>query len=166
MPSLIEYNKKRNFSKTKEPIGKKKSSSKRLKFIVQHHIATKDHYDLRLEYKGVYVSFAIPKGPSFSPKDKRLAVKVEDHPISYGNFEGTIPDGEYGAGTVMLWDKGYYKINEIDINKYIKFTLYGKRCRTSTSRLRKSTTFLPCALSTLQRIVLRKSTSASEYMWR
>ena len=127
MPSLIEYNKKRNFSKTKEPIGKKKGSSKRLKFIVQHHIATKDHYDLRLEYKGVYVSFAIPKGPSFNPKDKRLAVKVEDHPISYGNFEGTIPDGEYGAGTVMLWDKGYYKINEIDINKYIKFTLYGKR---------------------------------------
>lgn len=127
MPSLIEYNKKRNFSKTKEPIGKKKGSSKRLKFIVQHHIATKDHYDLRLEYKGVYVSFAIPKGPSFSPKDKRLAIKVEDHPISYGNFEGIIPDGEYGAGTVMLWDKGYYKINEIDINKYIKFTLYGKR---------------------------------------
>lgn len=127
MSSLIEYNKKRNFSKTKEPIGKKKSSSKRLKFIVQHHIATKDHYDLRLEYKGVYVSFAIPKGPSFNPKDKRLAVKVEDHPISYGNFEGIIPDGEYGAGTVMLWDKGYYKINEIDINKYIKFTLYGKR---------------------------------------
>ena len=127
MSSLIEYNKKRNFSKSKEPIGKKKSSSKRLKFIVQHHIATKDHYDLRLEYKGVYVSFAIPKGPSFNPKDKRLAVKVEDHPISYGNFEGIIPDGEYGAGTVMLWDKGYYKINEIDINKYIKFTLYGKR---------------------------------------
>ena len=127
MPSLKEYNKKRNFSKTKEPIGKKKGSSKRLKFVVQHHIATKDHYDLRLEYKGVYVSFAIPKGPSFNPKDKRLAVKVEDHPISYGNFEGTIPDGEYGAGTVMLWDKGYYKINEIDINKYIKFTLYGKR---------------------------------------
>lgn len=127
MPSLKEYNKKRNFSKTKEPIGKKKGSSKRLKFIVQHHIATKDHYDLRLEYKGVYVSFAIPKGPSFNPKDKRLAVKVEDHPISYGNFEGIIPDGEYGAGTVMLWDKGYYKINEIDINKYIKFTLYGKR---------------------------------------
>ena len=129
MSSLKEYNKKRNFNKTKEPYGKKKKSNKLLKFVVQHHIATKDHYDLRLEYNDVYLSFAVPKGPSFNPKDKRLAVKVEDHPISYGNFEGTIPEGEYGAGTVMLWDKGHYIINEIDINKYIKFTLYGKRLK-------------------------------------
>ena len=129
MSSLKEYNKKRNFNKTKEPYGKKKKSNKLLKFVIQHHIATKDHYDLRLEYNGVYISFAVPKGPSFNPKDKRLAVKVEDHPISYGNFEGTIPEGEYGAGTVMLWDKGHYKINEININKYIKFTLFGKRLK-------------------------------------
>ena len=129
MSSLKEYNKKRNFNKTKEPYGKKKKSNKLLKFVIQHHIATKDHYDLRLEYNDVYLSFAVPKGPSFNPKDKRLAVKVEDHPINYGNFEGTIPKGEYGAGTVMLWDKGHYKINEIDVNKYIKFTLYGKRLK-------------------------------------
>lgn len=129
MTSLKEYNNKRDFNKTNEPIGKKIKSNKRLKFVVQHHIATKDHYDLRLEYKGVYLSWAIPLGPSYDIKDKRLAVKVEDHPISYGNFEGIIKKGEYGAGTVMLWDKGYYKINEIKLNKYIKFTLYGKRLK-------------------------------------
>lgn len=129
MTSLKEYNNKRDFNKTNEPIGKKIKSNKRLKFVVQHHIATKDHYDLRLEYKGVYLSWAVPLGPSYDIKDKRLAVKVEDHPISYGNFEGIIKKGEYGAGTVMLWDKGYYKINEIKLNKYIKFTLYGKRLK-------------------------------------
>ena len=129
MTSLKEYNKKRNFNKTKEPYGLKNKSNKKLKFVIQHHIATKDHYDLRLEYKGVYISFAVPKGPSDNPQEKRLAIKVEDHPLSYGNFEGTIPKGEYGAGTVMLWDKGTYEINEININKYIKFTLHGKRLK-------------------------------------
>lgn len=129
MSSLSIYNKKRNFNNTNEPIGKKIKSNKRLKFVVQHHIATKDHYDLRLEYKGVYLSWAVPLGPSYNTKDKRLAIKVEDHPISYGNFEGIIKKGEYGAGTVMLWDKGYYKINEIKLNKYIKFTLHGKRLK-------------------------------------
>ena len=109
MKSLKTYNKKRNFNKTKEPLGiKKNKKSKKLKFVVQHHLARKDHYDLRLEYDGVYKSFAVPKGPSFNTNDKRLAIQVEDHPLSYGNFEGTIPEGEYGAGTVMLWDKGYW----------------------------------------------------------
>ena len=107
--SLNKYNNKRNFDKTKEPKGKKDKSTKRLRFVVQHHIARKDHYDLRLEWDGVLKSWAVPKGPSYNTKDKRLAVMVEDHPISYRNFEGTIPKGEYGGGTVMIFDEGYWE---------------------------------------------------------
>lgn len=130
MANLKAYNKKRDFNKTKEPIGKVKlKKTKKLKFVVQHHLARKDHYDFRLEYQGVYVSFAVPKGPSFNPSDKRLAVHVEDHPLSYGNFEGIIPKGEYGGGTVMLFDKGYWEYSEKpDFNQGpIKFKLKGKR---------------------------------------
>lgn len=105
---LKKYNEKRNFSKTKEPLGKKGKSSKKLRFVVQHHLARKDHYDFRLEWKGTLLSWAVPKGPSYNPKDKRLAVHVENHPISYRNFEGVIPKGEYGGGTVMVWDEGYW----------------------------------------------------------
>lgn len=108
--------------------------------MVQHHIARKDHYDLRLEFDGVYVSFAVPKGPSFNTKDKRLAVRVEDHPISYGNFEGVIPNGEYGAGTVMLFDKGYWhplKSNSVDFDKGpVKFFLDGKRFKGGWSLIK------------------------------
>ena len=132
MNDLREYQRKRNFTKTKEPKGtKQKSNPKRLKFVVQHHKARKDHYDLRLEWNGVYVSFAIPKGPSYSPKDKRLAIKVEDHPISYGNFEGIIEKGEYGAGIVMLFDKGYwYPEHKVSFNqKVLKFRLDGQRLK-------------------------------------
>lgn len=136
MNKLKTYNSKRDFKKTKEPIGKvKKQKSKKLKYVIQHHLAKKDHYDLRLEWNGVYISFAIPKGPSFNPKDKRLAIKVEDHPLSYGNFEGTIPKGEYGGGTVMLWDKGIwepYKEYKLNFDKGpIKFSLKGKRLNGS-----------------------------------
>lgn len=136
--NLKKYNSKRNFNKTNEPLGKiKKKKNKKLKFVIQHHIARKDHYDLRLEWNGVYISFAVPKGPSFNPKDKRLAIKVEDHPLNYGNFEGTIPKGEYGGGTVMLWDKGYwtpYKEYKPNFNKGpIKFTLKGERLNGSWS---------------------------------
>ena len=128
MSSLKDYNKKRNFTKTKEPYGKKIKGTKSLRFVIQHHLARKDHYDLRLEHDGVYVSFAIPKGPSYNPKDKRLAVKVEDHPISYGLFEGIIPKGEYGAGTVMLWDRGYYKVISGSFNDgIIKVNFKGER---------------------------------------
>lgn len=102
MNKLDKYNEKRNFNKTKEPSGKLSKSGKKLRFVVQHHLARKDHYDLRLEKDGVMISFAVPKGPSYNPKDKRLAVHVEDHPISYNSFEGVIPKGEYGAGTVMV----------------------------------------------------------------
>ena len=130
---LVEYNKKRNFDKTHEPRGRKEKNSRKLRFVVQHHIARKDHYDLRLEWDGVLKSWAVPKGPSYNPKDKRLAVMVEDHPLSYRNFEGIIPKGEYGAGTVMLWDYGTWEV--LDGKKpnfkkgIIKFKLYGKRLK-------------------------------------
>ena len=124
---LKVYNKKRDFSKTSEPIGKVGKKSKRLRFCIQHHIARKDHYDLRLEYDGVLISFAVPKGPSLNPKDKRLAVKVENHPLSYRSFEGVIPKGEYGAGVVMLFDFGYYELVDKINDKSFKFVLNGKR---------------------------------------
>lgn len=106
---LKEYNKKRDFENTSEPEGKPAKSSKTLRFVVQHHIATADHYDFRLELNGVLLSWAVPKGPSFNTKDRRLAMKVEDHPFEYRNFEGTIPEGQYGGGTVMLWDEGTWE---------------------------------------------------------
>lgn len=139
MTKLTLYNQKRNFKKTKEPIGKEKESKKKkLKFVVQHHLARKDHYDLRLEWNGVYKSFAVPKGPSYNPKEKRLAIQVEDHPLSYGNFEGTIPKGQYGGGTVMLWEKGIWIPEEKpDFNKGpIKFELKGKRLQGAWTLLK------------------------------
>src|SRR5579871_3890075 len=106
---LARYRAKRDFSKTEEPSGKEKvASSDRLRFVVQKHAATRLHYDLRLELDGVFKSWAITKGPSLDPHDRRLAVEVEDHPLDYGDFEGTIPKGQYGGGTVMLWDRGYW----------------------------------------------------------
>lgn len=141
MSNLKMYHQKRDFKKTKEPKGAvKKIKSKKLKFVIQHHLARKDHYDLRLEWHGVYISFAVPKGPSFNPKDKRLAIKVEDHPLSYGNFEGTIPKGQYGGGTVMLFDKGYWEpFKETSPNfdeGPIKFFLKGKRLMGGWSLIR------------------------------
>ncbi len=127
MSKLNLYNNKRNFNKTKEPKGIIEKSTKK-RFCLQHHIASHDHYDLRLEHNGVLLSWAIPKGPSYNPKDKRLAVKVEDHPLTYRNFEGTIPEGEYGAGTVMLFDEGTYKPIKFTEN-LIKVIFYGSRLK-------------------------------------
>lgn len=140
MKDLNTYNKKRDFSKTKEPKGNKNKSSKKLRFVVQHHLARKDHFDLRLEYEGVLLSWAVPKGPSYNKKDKRLSIMVEDHPIEYRNFEGIIPQGEYGGGTVMLFDEGYYK-QENDFKKglkegVLKFQLFGCRLKGSWSLIR------------------------------
>ncbi|MBV1757043.1 MAG: hypothetical protein KMY55_04275 [Dethiosulfatibacter sp.] len=116
---LDEYQKKRDAKKTPEPEGKETPSGKRLKFVIQHHTATRDHYDFRLEWDGVLLSWAVPKGPSYNPKDKRLAVAVEDHPLDYRNFEGTIPKGEYGGGVVMLWDEGEWE-PRVDVENGLK----------------------------------------------
>lgn len=110
---LTEYRRKRDFRKSAEPEGgasrKRKRAEKRLEFVIQKHAATRLHFDLRLELDGVMKSWAVPKGPAPDPSLKRLAVQVEDHPFEYNSFEGTIPEGEYGGGTVMIWDRGWYE---------------------------------------------------------
>lgn len=140
--SLTKYKQKRKFSETPEPEGKKTSGKGALKFVIQRHAATRLHYDFRLEMEGVLKSWAVPKGPSLNPKDKRLAMMVEDHPFSYRTFEGVIPEGNYGAGVVEIWDEGTYEHIEDDNRRTgekkllsdlhkgsLKFILHGKKLK-------------------------------------
>ena len=138
--SLIEYKRKRDFDKTAEPAGKAVKARGRhmLRFVIQKHAASHLHFDFRLELDGVMKSWAVPKGPSYDPGTRRLAMQVEDHPIEYNTFEGTIPKGEYGGGTVMLWDRGTYEaeagggedaLREAYERGDLKILMHGKRMR-------------------------------------
>lgn len=140
--ALQDYNKKRKFDETSEPKGATKKSTSKLIFVVQRHAASKLHYDFRLEMDGVLKSWAVPKGPSLNPEDKRLAMMVEDHPYDYKDFEGNIPEGNYGAGQVEIWDSGTYEpldetsklSDENELLKELKsgslkFTLHGKKLK-------------------------------------
>ena len=136
---LNEYRKKRDFKTTPEPSGETTSAKKKadaLIYVIQKHRATQLHYDFRLEWNGTLLSWAVPKGPSLDPATKRLAMQVEDHPIDYANFEGVIPEGEYGGGTVMVWDKGTWEPESPDVNAALekgdlKFILHGKKLKGS-----------------------------------
>jgi len=148
-PTLKEYQKKRNFEVTSEPSGSSKTkpaAKSDLLYVIQKHAATNLHYDFRLEWRGVLLSWAVPKGPSLDPSVKRLATQVEDHPLDYGSFEGIIPEGEYGGGTVMLWDRGTWtpEVPDVDIalrEGNLKFTLHGKKLRGSWVLVRTKSGF-------------------------
>lgn len=133
---LGEYNRKRDFNITAEPQGEKKKSKKgahALTFVIQKHAARRLHYDFRLEMDGTLKSWAVPKGPSLDPKDKRLAVHVEDHPLSYASFEGSIPQGQYGGGDVIVWDRGIWLPHDDPVAAHkagkLKFTLIGEKLK-------------------------------------
>lgn len=133
--SLKEYKRKRDFKKTSEPAGAKVKAADGRQFVIQKHAASRLHYDFRLEHGGTLKSWAVPKGPSLDPAVKSLAVQVEDHPLEYATFEGTIPEGEYGGGTVMVWDRGTWEPEEDADEGFrtgkLKFNLHGEKLQGS-----------------------------------
>ena len=137
--ALTEYRKKRRFNVTSEPAGAKTprgAKAKKLSYVIQKHRATALHYDFRLEWNGVLLSWAVPKGPSLDPSVKRMAMPTEDHPIEYAKFEGIIPEGEYGGGTVMIWDNGTWTAESPDVDAALKkgdlkFRLDGRKLHGS-----------------------------------
>lgn len=137
--NLQKYRSKRDFKVTSEPKGTARPNgpaNRELMYVIQKHQASHLHYDFRLEWRGVLLSWAIPKGPALDPAVKRLAARVEDHPVEYGGFEGVIPEGEYGGGTVMLWDSGTWTPEVPDVDEALtkgdlKFTLQGKKLKGS-----------------------------------
>ncbi len=131
---LEEYREKRDFRKTAEPVGSQTSEEEKI-YVIQKHDASHLHYDLRLEMDGVLKSWAVPKVPPMEKGVKRLAIQVEDHPIEYANFEGVIPEGEYGAGTVEIWDRGEYYLKERTENKLI-FEIEGTKLKGTYCLLR------------------------------
>jgi bifunctional non-homologous end joining protein LigD len=139
---LAKYRAKRNFSRTPEPRGKRAAPATKPRFFIQKHAATRLHYDLRLELDGVLKSWAVPHGPSLNPDVRTLAVAVEDHPLDYGTFEGIIPQGEYGGGTVMLWDRGTWEVEGDGLRNYkkgkLRFTLHGEKLRGAWTLVRMS----------------------------
>jgi bifunctional non-homologous end joining protein LigD len=143
---LEAYRKKRNFAETPEPPGGVRRAARRGKpiFVVQKHDASRLHYDFRLEINGALTSWAVPKGPSMNPADKRLAVMTEDHPLEYADFEGIIPKGQYGAGTVMVWDKGWYEAaNGIPIDRQlargkVDIVMHGRKLRGGFTLIRRT----------------------------
>lgn len=141
---LSEYRRRRRFGATPEPSGDapaRPRSVRRLVYVIQKHRATQLHYDFRLEWNGVLLSWAVPKGPSLDPSVKRLAMPTEDHPLDYAGFEGVIPEGEYGGGTVMVWDRGSWTPEAPDVDEALKrgdlkFTLHGHKLKGSWALVR------------------------------
>jgi bifunctional non-homologous end joining protein LigD len=138
--NLLEYRRKRRFSATPEPSGVtpaargRRTAARRLRYVIHKHHARTLHYDFRLEWKGVLLSWAVPKGPSSDSGTKRLAVRVEDHPLDYAKFEGRIPAGQYGAGTVVIWDEGVWEPDDPHVDAALRrgelrFTLKGRRLK-------------------------------------
>ena len=168
--SLREYRRKRRFGRTPEPVGQPGPPAKttgKLKYVIQKHQASHLHYDLRLEWNGVMLSWAVPKGPSLDPSVKRLAMRVEDHPVDYAGFEGVIPEGEYGAGTVMVWDRGTWAPDDQDVDAALrrgelKFTLHGTKLKGSWVLVRTRSGYPPSSGRPAWLLIKHRDTYASD----